>query len=777
MKKQFLIIFILLNVPVSLLFAQLSVPQAEAVYGGRIRSITAIPISATESRIFISTESANSIFYADMNTGSTPHSFGSFTVMPGAGEDDGYGSGISVMDAHKATGDLYFITQAGDLVKTNPSGSTVTTVLSGGVKSVYIVNYSDTLSYIYAIDATGLKYGTLDSSGILTPAPDSPVSLGSVFNNPLIYLDPSGKLLYITDVNSTTPTLYVTKDKYNAFSSSTTTSPVNTSPLASATITWTAFAVGNDGTYFFGGNNNTQKFIAYSKDGGGTWTIDSTGISGVSGSNFAIPKTGDNYTVYFSSIYASFDSAAGFSSWKSFGNSGLETHPNDGIVYADPIDTSSVYVTTDQGLGVTTDGGPVIKEIDDGIAAVQVNDFDMDSAKTTGWAASKSGIRRVSGYSTSPSWSLSMFPNSDGSPYYAAEMIGNDTMSAYVGNLRVYKTNDAGTNWVRVFTAEDPPYNFASSPAIEAIEVNPDDTSMVLAGYSQAGTSQGGVFYSTDGGSNWAQLKCLATSDGEDVDVKDIIFANEGGNSVAYIGAAYDASVTDPAKRGKSIYRAEWNGSSWSVRQDMGSSYTSSGTDITATINDLVASSTGDTLYAAGTDETGTSVKIFYKILSAANLWTELPSGGFAGGSSSISAITEGNDTLYSAVGSTIYVFSPGSSTSWSSAYSYPVGNPINVLYYDDLLVGTGTGLYGQHITTATGVNDNPGLPNTYTLSQNYPNPFNPSTKIGFDIPAYFLDWSRYGFHDYRHSERGLRFLQQDTHKDFPFTREQQPEL
>ena len=77
-----LIIFITISIN-----AQLTAPSAESVYGGRIKAIDAIVHSGTTTRVFISTESANSIFYADVTTSGTP-SFGTFTVMPGAGDDD-----------------------------------------------------------------------------------------------------------------------------------------------------------------------------------------------------------------------------------------------------------------------------------------------------------------------------------------------------------------------------------------------------------------------------------------------------------------------------------------------------------------------------------------------------------------------------------------------------------------------------------------------------------------------------------------------------------------
>ncbi|RMF57163.1 MAG: T9SS C-terminal target domain-containing protein, partial [Calditrichaeota bacterium] len=64
-------------------------------------------------------------------------------------------------------------------------------------------------------------------------------------------------------------------------------------------------------------------------------------------------------------------------------------------------------------------------------------------------------------------------------------------------------------------------------------------------------------------------------------------------------------------------------------------------------------------------------------------------------------------------------------------------GDRINVLYWDDLLVGTGTGLYGQMLESPMGISTTnpPRLIQTPQLYQNYPNPFNPVTSIHFLIP------------------------------------------
>ncbi|MBO6792489.1 MAG: T9SS type A sorting domain-containing protein [Balneolaceae bacterium] len=266
-----------------------------------------------------------------------------------------------------------------------------------------------------------------------------------------------------------------------------------------------------------------------------------------------------------------------------------------------------------------------------------------------------------------------------------------------------------------------------------AIEVSPYDSSLIFAAYEVQDSLQGGLFYSTDRGANWDQLLIEESAEGQDTDLTDIVFTIENGDSIVYVSALYD--LDHPS--GRSVYKITKSGSSWTVDQDMNGSSTSTGSLIVASIWDLELTATGDTVIAVGTDAGINHPIAYYKALDGDNLWTPMTTSGFPFEEGKLArAASMGEDTLFVAVDNEVYYHILGES-SWELGHSYPVGTDINVLYYDELLVGTGIGLFSHFNsgTTVSNKEDADLIPTHISLSQNYPNPFNPSTNIEFSIP------------------------------------------
>jgi len=694
MKRLLTYLYLILSIELILgwninLYGQLSAPSVNSVYGGRINGISVVSTGANTSRIYIATESANSVFYSDVTTTSGSESFGTFTVMPGLDDAAGYGSGISKIYAHQSSGYLFFSLN-NNLYKTISSGSTVTLV-QGAPVSDFII-YGD---YLFFIKDSNFYYAQIDALGDTITSSTGMIAIGATPTSPSIKVNPANSKIYITSL-TTTPSMYKSSDAYNSLSGTSLFNPLTLGALSSSVSSWDAFGIGPDGSLFLGGDDNSNKYVQFSSNDGTTWDGSTSISNGVGGPNFSFAGSSSPYKVCFTKLYATYTNGSGFGSWSEFGNSSFETHPNDGSAFVDPNNDQIIYVTTDQGIGATKNGGSILFEIDNGVEAVQVNDFDMASNKIWGWLASKAGIRKVSDYTTAPTWSNALFPNGDGSPYYSAEMNNDKDDTAYVGNVRVYKTTDSGTNWAQVFTAENAPYSYSSMARVEAIEVCPTNDNLVTAGYFIDDATQGGFFYSTDAGSTWNQQLLRASTGHDDADVYDIVFSNEGSNPVAYIGVNYDTSLAI-SDRARSVYRAEWSGSAWSVRNDFDGSYTAVGYPITATIMDLFVS--GDTVFAVGTDATTNHPIAYYKATADSNKWTTLTTSGFPTSSPGFlkygRAGSYGADTIFVAVDNQIY-YMQKAATSWTTGYTYPAGTQINVLYYDELLVGTGTGLYGQ---------------------------------------------------------------------------------
>jgi len=687
--KTLLIIFFSTTIKFS--FAQtINAPNVEDVWGGRINAIVGYSKTADTSGIYIATESANSIFYSSVyNPVGSGFTFRKFKVLPTANSTAGLGSGIQLMAVHAASGKLFFVNNG--LFSTTPTATSLTTIDSGNISALKIKD-----SVLIYIKGAQLHWGKINSSGTYTANGSSPISITSPPSTPVVIdINPKNYKVYI-GYGGVAPTAVRSNDNFYDIKSTTVFSNLTMGVIPDST-TYTGFGISPSGRIFFGGQRdsgyNSFKHFLYS-DNGLSWTSITTSVSGVTGSSIAFAGSDSSYVTYFAKCYSTNQG----NSWAVFGNVSLQTNPNDGSVLADPNDSLSVYMTSDQGLAYSLNGGSVMQEMDRGIEAVQVNDFTMTTDKNTAWIASKAGIRKVSNYRSTKTWTRAKFPNGDGSPYFSAEMKPGDTNTVYVGNVRVYKTTNGGNTWNQKFTPENAPYSWPQTGIrCEAIEVCPWNSNIIMAGYYILDSMKGGLFYSLDAGTTWSQQYLHASSGYYDVDVWDIVFNIEGADTIAYVGVEYDLNYPT----GRSIYKLTKSGSSWTVSQNMNGATTSTGTTIVATIRDLHRSSTGDTIYACGTDAGVNEPVAYYKPITATGKWTPftyvgLPiSSGLQG-----YAITKGVDTMYVAIENDVY-YLPSSSSNWNLGYSYPEGTEINFLYYDELLVGTESGLYGHPLFEA----------------------------------------------------------------------------
>ena len=712
MKKQ--LTFILSIFTILLVHGQ-TITTVEGVYGGRINAITGGKIGtgvlSDSLRIVVATESANSLFYADVKASAfgSISKVNSFTVLPSADASIGLGSNIRRIAYHKESEKIYFVNN-GNLYYTSITDPAATAVPTGG-GIIDVAVHNNKLYYLSAVGANNtFYYSTIDATtGTVTAVSNTTVN-GYAFT---ALVKGHDSKLYAFKEGSAPKALQFGGDFTSGIDFATTTIDAMAVPTATG-YSWSAMGVYNDGTVYVGGTNggtNPYKYVANTSSFGSAYNIVNTNITGTSGYNieFRTGTFGSVY-VYFGSTYSPSAGAAG--TWVLIGNTGFETHPNDGSVFLlnenSLTNKGNILMTTDQGLGLSENSGASIHEIDDGILATQVYDFDMNKDKSFGWLAGKDGVRYVSDYSGSAKrWSTSIFPNGDGSPYFSAEMV-DDSTTAYVGNVRLYRTSDKGTSWSQIFTAENAPYNYPQvGSQIQAIAISDSLTNIVMIGYKNTNSGQkGGVFYTLDGGLHWSQLYIHTSTDGQDVNVNDIEIVSDSGKIVAYIGVDYDNTVS-PIVRG--MYKAQYDGSTWSVRSE---EIYGAPTSLFSVMDIVIPSK--DTIIATGGfynpvlhHEYGINFMISRPVL---NTWHSAVNSTTR--TSGHTACSWNVDTFFYAYSNSIYydVITFGySATGHSGEGLYatvPVGTEINVLYYDELLAGTASDFRSIRGATAAPVGD-----------------------------------------------------------------------
>lgn len=712
MKKttSIALFFCFLFLSTEIISQTLTAPEAEGVYGGQILDVESWKFDTDSVYVVISAQSPNSIFIAKGYRNSTTDNL-DFSILQSAGSDDGYGDNVENIEIHESSNTIYFLTN-GSVYQTGINSSSAT-FIDDLVKNFIIKG--DTMCLVKNNIVAGgndtIVFGPLDGSGNFTAT--NGFSLLKKFTDPpQLLISPLDNNLHLFDRGFSPQRQYI-GDPFNSMTNSSTVSSVlYAAPTSYSNINWRTFGMYNDGSIYITGQpplndpEITDRRIAWSYDNGYNWfseLMNGPGPQGgVVGSNIIIEDVGSERHLYCGNLFLT--DTNDMNTWYNPGKNfiGNLNRANDGKTVSDPIDNDIKYHTTNIGFGYSTSAGDNIYGWNEGIEAVQVNDIDMNPNFSIGWVASKSGIRKVENYDTpSELWSDPYFPNLDGAPYLSVAIDTNDNNIVFVANQRVYKTTNGGTatasddGWDQVFTPEVGPYNFSRiNSKCNVVAISRLDNNVILAGFSQEYHDKGGVFYSLDGGTNWDQLLLQATTQGQDLDVTDIELVEEGGNIVAYIGIESDILTTGAF----GVYRAELSTGSWTL------SHETSAFGVRDDVIDLEMNPTRDTLIVLYDDISFPKQhNVIMKDITS-NTWTLNHFG--PSDNQNATAITVGDGYIFMAIEEKIYTCPFSSPFSWTLAYSYPAGIDINVLFYDELLVGTSTGLYAQELNlTSVSVN------------------------------------------------------------------------
>jgi len=688
MKKSLLSHILCLTALQFSALAQESVlPRPFEVYGGTIGVIDAIqvPGDTNKTRVFVSTDSANSVFYGDVDhTKADPFATNNFvfTVLPDMDANANYGT-PNWLAAHQESGRVFVGCSSGLLSCTTSAGSLVTETTTP-MSFVLIQG-----SYFFAVNDPGipetpktLYYGAISAAGNLTL--DAPLAMAFTGTVSLA-INPSDNKVYVLCSQTSGFTLWKSSSDYDAFSSATTFSEISTTGVTVSPAQ--QVGISPDGRLFLGGGSSTLK-IAYSDNGGGSWNnVDTGGLVAGGGSGLNIVCNGDTnaYEVFYGTVVSTNKGVDG--SWIGLPRPGgyrpPSMHVNAGSTKIDPNNSQFIYVTTDKGIGGSANAGADVVELNNGLLAFQINDIDALTDKSVAWIASKAGIRIATNFSSSPVWTDGNFPDAI---VYACGMDSDDPsgMTGYAGSCRLYRTTTGGgTNgsaWNQVWRWED----YLTDGEIRSVKAKGDFVALGYFSYAQNSPS-GAVYVSSNTGSNW-------TAAISNINVNDMIVRDEAGTGIIYVAVSKSLA----ADRG-GVYRIE----SSTVALDMTNE---------VNIRKMAEDSVGG-IYASGTlPETSVPgrycVVAYYRDTNA--VWSMLPTNGLPGdfgdgdvlGRGLGPVITVGkdsatNDVPVLAVQRTIY-YLPYGGSSWVTITNYPNGTQIKTLFYDELMVGTTIGLYGQ---------------------------------------------------------------------------------
>jgi photosystem II stability/assembly factor-like uncharacterized protein len=434
-------------------------------------------------------------------------------------------------------------------------------------------------------------------------------------------------------------------------------------------------------------------------DGGVTWNTANTGLLNIavlslaiSASNPQVLYAGTNYGTN-DGVYKSTDAGG---SWTRLITGIQETQRGIQAIAVDPTNPDVAYIAvfdgvTDSPVGLykTTDGG-------------------------NNWNAAVNGIGAIKNF-----LSIAIDPVNPNNVYVGTSF----TVTTQLGPSTIYKSTDAGANWVEVNNGL--PTDPTEINPVRTITISGDDPNVVIAGFFvNSADLLGGLYVTTDGGTSWTRKW-----DGAPQTVGTLLRATAikpGSTQEFYVGLDI-STVTDIGVWGTTDGGTTWasfNGGTMlntyqvrafafkgSAQPTLYAGAATSGAGVYEYTFEIVPVE----LTSFTADVSGNNVTLHWSTA------TETNNSGF-------SIERKGTDGNWQTMG---FINGRGNSTITNS-YSYTDPNVAYGKYTYRLKQVDYDGSYKYSSEVSIEV-----LPvNTFTLSQNYPNPFNPSTNLKYSIPS-----------------------------------------
>ncbi len=724
------------------------------IYGGTIERIEAVAVDGDTTRIFAAFQNPNSVFYADVNPVGVnpfdPTNEVRFRVVPGLAAEEnrpipshigvhgaslrlfanvGLGNGHTI--SSYGVGPMEAVQEVDDLPEFEPGQENVNrsawagALVVGGNRVAYTLaeNLDRRHSFSICLRDIDPATGWADETNRITmvletnmlASADEP-SMGH--SAELAVCPVSGKLvalIFPTVANPLRGKIVVSKSAIGDIESTGVwTNELDVFELPTyANSEWEYGAarwplrlgVGPDGRVFVVGLVQGTVRVGYSDDGGQSWSAEvNTGIGqGYLGPQMAFISTGGTYRVYVGNGVSTDKGEDG--TWVS---AGVRQAP-----CADPLEVGLLYGAADaRGLGYslnaleTDPADMVFGDYAHGIEAVEIFDFDFSTDKRVGWTASGQGMRwttNLNAEATAVVWSAPIMPG-DQPSFEAVALDPSDASGNVViagGGGSVYWTENglAETSvWEHVFNGWTDGGGDHRMARIQRMRIKPGDSNVVVVGYDTDLTDLAainGLMASTDRGATWTNV---TFGSGRFLDVKDLLFVGDD----LFVAAAYDAAHAGVS----GVWRVNTAGAdvgAWGVTHELGGgageAFHARSLAVDSQTNLFVAGMTTNWVLYGHVEN---NPLVLMKRAAGGSDWATQaldglpPNPGPAQPENAFVTVgTDSNETeaVLITFGRGLYALREGRLV---RIFQYPFQTWLHVLKWDELTLGSGSGLYAQ---------------------------------------------------------------------------------